>query len=445
MSEIDYTREETIDVALFFPQNPLTQGANGIMPILKAIDAYAGGLYPDQIVGRAVMPYSHKTFRRLIVQQKSRSKIVLDLVRSTDPEVLYEMSFVQDGPIGFWLRIIIPFSYFAEIRWAEERSQELVALVLELARACPPAYGYAHSKGDLALGCDPHTADPFATNAVYEAYWLNLYGTEMVQLLGRERVLSTPAAEIEEIPSGGILLLTQSTPADYASEDARVAQARALAHLREDVAFEEALARLRQRSAKLAPVEKNWDIDIADLLELTLDSVSYAERQQEIARLNQYHPPEVSEWMPLSDLLPVDVGDPEEIIALYGGLYAERLAALLHNEVPAVMGGTPESLPPIDYHFWHFDYPGTFKREDIDNDLVPAIGAYLGEVMVNHLGGRWIPRRNIDESQVVIGERAWLPFLRARHYMQSKQSALDYSLTQFYRVAVRTARSKVTR
>ena len=38
---------------------------------------------------------------------------------------------------------------------------------------------------------------------------------------------------------------------------------------------------------------------------------------------------------------------------------------------------------------------------------------------------------------VRVGNRAWLPFVRAWRYMRSNQSLLDYSLTQFYREAER--------
>lgn len=68
---------------------------------------------------------------------------------------------------------------------------------------------------------------------------------------------------------------------------------------------------------------------------------------------------------------------------------------------------------------------------------MPAAGAYLGEILVTHLGGRWVPRRDLAESQVVVGSKAWLPFLRARHRLHDRQSILDHSLTQFYRVAAR--------
>jgi hypothetical protein len=68
---------------------------------------------------------------------------------------------------------------------------------------------------------------------------------------------------------------------------------------------------------------------------------------------------------------------------------------------------------------------------------VPTIGAYLGQVLVRHLGGQWIPRKNLQEAQVRVGQRVWLPFLRAWRYMRTRQSVLDSSLTQLYRVAER--------
>jgi hypothetical protein len=58
-------------------------------------------------------------------------------------------------------------------------------------------------------------------------------------------------------------------------------------------------------------------------------------------------------------------------------------------------------------------------------------------LLVHRLGGRWVPRSKPDEAAVVVGDRAWLPFVRARHHVQSRQAALDFSLTQLYRHASR--------
>ena len=70
-------------------------------------------------------------------------------------------------------------------------------------------------------------------------------------------------------------------------------------------------------------------------------------------------------------------------------------------------------------------------------EAVPAVGAYLGEVLVRHLGGEWIARQKLEEAQVRVGSRVWLPFVRAHRYMRSRQALLDFSLTQLYRVAAR--------
>jgi hypothetical protein len=58
---------------------------------------------------------------------------------------------------------------------------------------------------------------------------------------------------------------------------------------------------------------------------------------------------------------------------------------------------------------------------------------------VNQLGGRWVPRRKLEEAAVIIGDRAWLPFLRARHALEGVDAPLDFSGTQFFREAQRHA------
>ena len=134
--------------------------------------------------------------------------------------------------------------------------------------------------------------------------------------------------------------------------------------------------------------------------------------------------------------LPSDVDDLERALEQYR-LHAEHLVALLHSEVPSVFAATPEALTDADFYFWREEFPKSRPREVIDEYAVPAIGAYLGEVLVRKLGGRWIPRRRLEEAQVVVGRRVWLPFLRARNSMRSRQSLLDYSLTHLYCVAER--------
>jgi hypothetical protein len=130
------------------------------------------------------------------------------------------------------------------------------------------------------------------------------------------------------------------------------------------------------------------------------------------------------------------VDNPERALEHYGHL-AEHLVALLHTQVPSVFDETPESLTDVDFYFWREDFPKSRLRENIEAYAVPAIGAWLGEVLVRNLGGQWIPRQKLEEAQVLVGHRVWFPFVRARHYMSSCQALLDHSLTRLYRVAER--------
>jgi hypothetical protein len=118
-------------------------------------------------------------------------------------------------------------------------------------------------------------------------------------------------------------------------------------------------------------------------------------------------------------------------------LLAEHLVALFHTQVPSVFEETPESLTDVDLQFWLESFPEVFERHHIDQRAVPAVGAYLGQVLVRRLGGQWIPRKKLEEAQVRVGQRVWLPFVRVSRYMRSSQSLLDFSLSQLYRVAER--------
>jgi hypothetical protein len=438
-------RTDRFQLKLYSKMNPLKQGYEAVAEIVENIIENAGDFAPDRIsVGRAPRKYSPTELKRVLSTQVSDVKPSFALTRSSQPDVLYTLSFLAEtAPLGFTFSMMTPISCFTENDQAEVRSQAVVSTVKSLTRLCSPTYAYGHCRADVSLSSDPRKETSFVPNKIYEIYWLNLLGPEMAQHIGRARVLSTPAFQIEELPGGSVLLLTRPTPADFASTAARLAQARAFAHLREGVDMNVHLARLMERTSKLTPLTHDWDPDIADLLELTLADVSFGERQSKTAELNRYRPPEVSEWRPADQLLKSDVENLEETLDEYG-IFAEKLAALLHKEVPSVMEESPASLPLIDYHFWHFKYAEEFTREDIETDLVPAVGAYLGDVIIRNLGGHWVPRKKIDESQLVLADRVWLPFLRARRHLQSTQAALDYSLTKFYRVVERHSKQNPT-
>jgi hypothetical protein len=406
----------------------------------QTLEEYADAWLPDVVSGKHEVRYSRSAVWNALEERRTERTTVGYLYRTQWPalEMSLRLWLPPRPPELDLMTTVQPLSFFAET----ERCNRFVEMVRAWSSRYPVSHAAAHSMADKALagapnfGRDDKTSRRDGFDRIYEVFWLNVFGPKLVESVGRERMLSTPAWRVEELPNGSILLVLRPTVTDFASDESREAQARAHVHLRPDLDYPTVLHTLRERSAALAPTEPRFHPDVAPLLSRVVDDVAIHERQRKIAELNAYQPPEPQEWRPADSALPPDMDDPERARERYSDL-AERLIALLHTKVPSVFDATPESLTEVDFHFWHDQFPRVFEREHIEAHAVPAIGAYLGEVLVRHLGGRWLPRKKLEEAQVLVGTRVWLPFVRARHYMRSCQSLLDSSLTQLYRVAER--------
>ncbi len=407
-------------------------------PFLQALEQYAGGWMPEVVKGKRHRKYSRAAICKALEEEHDDKGKTIGLYRTQWPALDLVLSLWFGPPLLKFFGLIKPLSFFAEA----ERCQHFVEMVRAWASRYPVSYASAHSSDDRELagapyfGRDEKTSRRDGFDKIYAVWWLNVFGPKLVESVGRERMLSTPAHRVEELPNGSILLVTWPTAADFASDAARLAQARAHAHLRPDLDFDSVLHGLRERSAALAPVQPHFHPEAAPLFSRVVDHVSSHERPRTTAELNAWQPPERRQWLPASAALPQDVADPQRVLEHYSYL-AEHLVAMLHIEVPSVFQATPESLTDIDFFFWREDVPGTRLREGLDKLAVPAVGAYLGQVLVHHLGGQWISRDKLMENQVLVGDRVWLPFIRAWHYLRSRQSLLDFSLTQLFREAAR--------
>ena len=413
---------------------------HALEPFLQALEKYAGEWMPSLVKGKRRRAYSRAAFWKAFQDMPDRNVPTLYLDRPTEPAVSLELALFRAEVPGELMIILQaqPFSFFAQ----EERCRELVELVRAWACHYPVSHAFAGSFADTLLADSPRFGRDQRANLrdgfdqLYEVFWLNLFGPKLVNLLGRERLLSTPAHRVEELPNGCVLLVPWPIAAHFTHPEARLAQARAFVHLRPERDFDSVLRSLHERNTALSPVEPRFPPDVAPLLFRILDNTFISQRQLKIAEFNAHPFPEPEEWLPADAALPSDVPDTQKALEHYS-LMAESLVAILHSEVPSILQQTPESLTDADLDFWVWSFPERFEREHIDGRLVPAIGAYLGEVMVQHLGGQWIPRKKLEESQVRVGSRVWLPFLRAHKSMRSCQSLLDFSLTQFFRAAQR--------
>ncbi|WP_370051532.1 hypothetical protein [Corallococcus sp. AB011P] len=409
-----------------------------LVPFLNALEKCAGDWAPDIVKGARKRRYARAAFWQALKERRDDDSASVALYRAESPAVELTLELwlpPHPSEINVWLDVQ-PLAHFSN----EGDCRGIVEMVRAWATHYPASYAAAHSMADRELAGFPHFGreaevsrrDGF--DKVYELCWLNVFGSHLVESVGRERMLSTPAHLVEELPNGSVLLVLRPTAADFASEDARVAQARAHVHLRPDLDFDTVLRTLRERSAALAPVEPRFHPDLAPLLSRLPDEFAISERQRKTAELNAFRPPVPEEWLPVA--LPSDVANPERVLESYGDL-SEGLVAALHTKVPSIFDATPESLTDLDFYFWRENFPERYERDLIDEHTAPALGAFLGGVLVRRLGGTWVPRQKREESQVRVGKRVWLPFLRARRYMQSRQSLLEYSLTQFFHEAER--------
>ncbi|MFL5346918.1 MAG: hypothetical protein ACJ8AT_19215 [Hyalangium sp.] len=440
----DWNRSDTLALQLYFPSNPLAAGTEGLDTVLDVIEQEAGMLMPDKVMGKRTYRYSRQRAREQLMRITPTFHSLLLPQKKGDLQGHWGLDF---GGVrgGFNLSLDYPLRFFRQEGTAEAWCQHLVRVVRALCQRLGPVnYGFAHSDTDTSLGNDLYKTKPTAPLGAYEAYWLNVYGKALVDSLGRERVLSLPAHSIEPLPCGGVLWLSRPTLADFDSPQGRSAQARGLVHLRPELRLEDVERSLLERSLAFQPVEKNFDPDIAGLIERILQrSTRLFNLRKEIERYNLYRPPPVSEWRPTHEVQS-DVEDPASKITFYE-VQAESLIAILHTQFSSVAGQEPGSIIEVDDYVdrerWaeFKEYMVPAKRDR----LVPMLGAYLGELLIKHLSGRWVPRRSLLESAVVVGSRAWLPFLRAHHLLQVPGNvlgkSLDFTLSQLFHQAARLA------
>src|SRR5262249_50662607 len=143
---------------------------------------------------RRKLKYSRQRLRERLDEAYIGTNTDIRLVRSKPPEVMISLGgWEQDSQRLSSLEIFLsPFAFLREPGQAEKRAEDLVSFVRAIASHLPLSYGVGHSFTDLCLSTDPRIKDVSIPRPIYEVFWLNVYGPEMVQAIGRQRLLSTP-------------------------------------------------------------------------------------------------------------------------------------------------------------------------------------------------------------------------------------------------------------
>jgi hypothetical protein len=264
---------------------------------------------------------------------------------------------------------------------------------------------------------------------------------------------------VQRLPDGSAWV---ALPGDFDVPPDRPARAfretvyRALFPSRDADAYAQGLA---ERAAWLAPVTVRWDEDLADVLTAWVEKNTAPEAHSNALAWSD-RTADVPAWDFASDLDDTRHTVSERLPAIlepYGG---EALALIHQSSMPKLYPPRSEQLPRIDLAAV---YDRTLTSPTSRGYAVPAIGAYLGEVLVSELGGRWlvpddlpvppegslsvpwpIAHLRLHEQRrvgVVVGSVVVYPFERARLLVdkqyEDRGGALAASLTKFFKCAER--------
>lgn len=111
------------------------------------------------------------------------------------------------------------------------------------------------------------------------------------------------------------------------------------------------------------------------------------------------------------------ISDPEEL--------TPALVTFLHGEVSQVYDYTVESLEALDQYFTAEPPEDSFKAQFLFEEFIPALGAYLGEVLRRQLGGTWIRKSPVLTSTVRVGDREFKVFAEAFDVVYSGKRLAD--------------------
>jgi hypothetical protein len=299
-------------------------------------------------------------------------------------------------------------------------SKSTVDFLIDLASWGQVLQGAGHDDYERAFIDEelwPGARRPVELRAIFQ---YNVLGKQLVEALGRKRVMSTPEVKLHELPNGGVFIDAGTSAAVHA---------KVFTHLTGKPAPKREIPKR---------VKPEWDPEMAPVFATLVERAATANRNDLITKLNKLRPAKPETVSPPRG---PNVADPAKSIRTFRSV-ADELVVLLHDKEPALGSNAgPEVLPLLDAHFYTEDYPGTFGAEKTALLLRP-LGAWLGELLVRELGGEWAPRAKMDEIEVVVGKTAFLPLLRAKHYLASKDAVLEYSLTKYFGEAKKLAKKK---
>lgn len=337
------------------------------------------------------------------------------------PEHLYGDIFIKGDKFKFlarfnWSKSIISTwqIYLAEVFFSQpSHTEKFIQFITELCTHFNIIYGGASPDEDwdakhwliseLPDGGSYHKKLGLSLEKCLPGiYWLTIFGKELVEFFGREKIHSLPFYRVTDLDNGGILIVLREKPFDSSLSE-----------------------RLRHDSEVMEFLGYEYFFDINNIKKVckTIRDVTQGGTFASEEIEEEHKAPQETK---LEDNFENQVvlspdGEPYSNLADL----AELLIVFLHTDVEEVFNYSQLALEALDNYFSEHPQKLEYKSEHLIKELIPALGAYLGEVLVHELGGNWIVREPLLKSTVVVNGRETSPFKAAFKVIYEQEKLLD--------------------
>jgi hypothetical protein len=216
-------------------------------------------------------------------------------------------------------------------------------------------------------------------------YWLTAFGAPLVEHFGREKFEGLPVRRVLDFGANGLGLVLRESPyepgkAERLRHDSEVAKL-----LGADYFFDAAAP---EKECRPVPSVTRGGAEPVPTLKATAPAQEFGvEDLKKVTVLDAVGEP---------------VRDLEDL--------AEMLVVFLHGEVDEASDYSRAALEAVDEHFAKHPQRKEYKPEHLNEEFLPALGAFFGEVLVRNLKAKWVEREPLPRSTVKHGDTEVSPF-----------------------------------
>jgi len=350
---------------------------------------YDGDLVPyefdgGRLTGHQWVRFDETTFDLAVDVWGQLGNLVMRRQEPMESEITVNMHFAARGAFNT-ASVSVEEPFFT----VSGRVASFLDLSLALYDLLQPAYGAIHNvedKLETRTVMDPkYGRTVIPTNlkkGLPGIYWANFLGPEYVAMLSRERLMSAPCFRIQDLPDGGMLILTSQTPLDPSSPDNRDAQRKVRQYLGEDIFYPSEVTSMRVPEFRFSSSPSSADqgvliVSKSDLEKKRANSQNFIENAQDLATL-------------LREELAEQGVDLDQSL---NSLHALDQVLLQKRET----------------------------REALDEFSASMYAAYAGEVAIRAFNGNWVVEETTGEVALQIKDNRVFPVVRVFKFWESEE------------------------